>query len=116
VRRAGRWIVAIAAVLAVAVLATELAAETRLYSALTKAAGTAGATMVVAALAHRLWAGARLAGAQLPGGVGVELEHGADDAASLERRLALLRATTNRRLRRLEREVFGANGGGGNIR
>jgi hypothetical protein len=114
VSRAGRWTVLVAALLATAVLATELTGGASLFAALAKAAGAAIATMAATGIALRLWTGAAVAGVQLPGGAGMQLEP-SDEIDALRGDLRRQGLRTDARLRRLEREVLGENGGGGRI-
>ena len=112
--RAGRWIVLVAAVLAAAVMATEIAAGASLFTALAKSAAAAVGVMALAGIALRLLEGAAVSGVQLPGGAGVQPDGGnkTDELARDLRRLSLM---TEVRLRRLERKVLEQNGRGGSI-
>jgi membrane protein implicated in regulation of membrane protease activity len=110
---ATRWVVLLAAPFALAVLATELAGSGSLFMALAKAGAAAGGIMVLGGLAVRLWAGATVTEAQLPGGLGLAFERSEHEVERLDRELAKFGSRTEGRLRRLEQAVFGSNGSSG---
>jgi hypothetical protein len=109
---AARVIVVVAGALALAVLVSEVERGTALAAALTKAGLVAGLVMVLGGLGGRLWAGAIVTSAQLPGGTGLAFAENSASIADLEEDLSHLEEETRSRLLRLERDLLGPSGNG----
>ena len=104
-----------AATIGAAVAVTEL--QSGLFVSVAKAGGVAGLVMILASLAIRLWTGAVVIDARLPGGAGLAFEQNDEEVEKLELEIERLRAATGVRLARIERELFRGedNGTGGNM-
>ena len=107
-----RAFVLLASLLALAVAADEASRGAELFGVIGKALGAAAAAISVGAMAERLWQGAVVAEARLPGGVGIGFETQEAELGAIRTELSELELRLALRLIRLEREVYGTDEGG----
>jgi len=105
-----RWIVVLGVVAGAFVFVADLASARGLVVAFFLALAAFAAVSATAGVAHRLWRGAEVSEATLPGGVGVSLEPVQDVRAALDALRERLQSDielVNQRLYDLDNAVFG---------
>ena len=115
---ARRASVLLAAALVLGVAADELSRSATAFGVVGKALAAGVAALAAGAVAERLWQGAVVTDARLPGGVGLTFEASERRLEELGEELKRLDTRLNVRVARLEREVYGPghDGNGAGVR